>query len=142
IFQPAEEVGTGALKMIENGVITNMDYLYGVHLRPKQETQMNRASPVIIHGAAKSIHATIIGEDAHAARPHLTSNAIEVGAQIVNMLQNIHLDPNIPYSVKMTTFQAGGKNTNIIPGNAKFSLDLRTQNNDQMEELLSKIEGI
>ena len=37
IFQPAEEKGTGALKMIEKKVMEDVDFLYGVHLRPKQE---------------------------------------------------------------------------------------------------------
>src|SRR5699024_574976 len=51
IFQPAEETGNGALKMVEKGVIDNVDYLFGVHLRPKQEMAMGRATPVIVHGA-------------------------------------------------------------------------------------------
>lgn len=37
--------------------------------------------------------------------------------------------------VNMTNFHAGGKNTNIIPGNATFSLDLREQTNETMEQI-------
>jgi amidohydrolase len=40
IFQPAEEVGRGALKMIEKHVADDLDYLYGIHLRPIEETSM------------------------------------------------------------------------------------------------------
>ncbi|WP_100010201.1 M20 peptidase aminoacylase family protein [Lentibacillus sediminis] len=142
IFQPAEEKGAGALKMVEKEVVRDVDYLYGVHLRPGQETKMNHATPVIVHGATKMYQGEIKGDDAHGARPHLNHNAIEVGAEIVNLLNKIHLDPRVPHSVKMTKFHAGGKSSNIIPGNASFSLDLRAQQNDVMEELERKVNGI
>lgn len=142
IFQPAEEDGTGALKMVEKGVVDDVDYLYGIHLRPIQETAMGRATPVIVHGATRNIEAEIIGDDAHGARPHLNQNAVEIGAQIVTMIRNIHLDPRIPHSVKMTNFHAGGKSTNIIPGSGTFALDLRAQNNDLMDRLECKVKRI
>ncbi|MEC5423348.1 M20 peptidase aminoacylase family protein [Virgibacillus sp. C22-A2] len=139
IFQPAEEKGNGALKMVEKNVIDNVDYLFGVHLRPIEETKMGHATPIIVHGAAKMYEAVIKGDDAHGARPHLNHNSIEIGAHIVNMIGQIHLDPRVPHSVKMTQFQAGGKNTNIIPGSASFSLDLRAQNNELMDQLEKKV---
>jgi len=142
IFQPAEEEAAGALKMVEKGVVDNVDYLFGIHLRPEQETKMGHATPVIVHGAAWSYTAEIKGHDAHGARPHLNTNAIEVGTEIVNMLGKIHMNPRVPYSVKMTNFHAGGKSTNIIPGNASFSIDLRAQNNEVMEKLDQKVHAI
>ncbi len=140
IFQPAEEKGTGALKMIEKGVIDDVDYLFGVHLRPIQETTFGKASPALFHGANASYIGEIMGDDAHGARPHLNVNAIEVGMHIVSALSHIHLDPRIPYSVKMTRFIAGGDSSNIIPGHASFTLDLRAQTNEAMAELKEKVE--
>ncbi|MFZ3576971.1 M20 peptidase aminoacylase family protein [Virgibacillus sp. DJP39] len=142
IFQPAEEKSSGALKMIEKGVIDNVEYLYGIHLRPAQETQMGYATPVIVHGATRKYRATIKGHDAHGARPHLNHNAIEIGAQLVNMMNKIHLDPRVPHTVKMTSFHAGGKSINIIPGSATFSLDMRAQSNELIDLLEQKVKGI
>jgi len=142
IFQPAEEVGTGALTMVENGVVEDVDYLFGIHLRPGQETKMGQATPVIVHGATKMFRVEIKGEDAHGARPHLNENAIEICTQIVNMLNKIYLDPKVPHSVKMTQLQAGGKSANIIPGSATFALDLRAQTNEAIDELTKKVEKI
>jgi amidohydrolase len=139
IFQPAEEKGTGALKLVDKGVVDDVDYLYGVHLRPIQEMSSGKATPVIIHGAARFIEGRITGEDLHGARPHLGTNAIEVGASLVQMTNGIHLDPLAPYSVKMTSFQAGGKSLNIIPGQATFGLDLRAQTNAAMNMLVDKV---
>lgn len=142
IFQPAEEVGTGALTMVEQGAVEDVDYLYGVHLRPIEETRMGQATPVIVHGATRMYRVEIKGEDAHGARPHLNENAIEICTQIVTMINQIYLDPKTPYSAKMTQLQAGGKSANIIPGNATFSLDLRAQTNDAIDQLASKVEKI
>ncbi|WP_080876181.1 M20 peptidase aminoacylase family protein [Oceanobacillus timonensis] len=142
IYQPAEEEGGGALKMVEEGVVEDVDYLFGIHLRPKQEVAAGKAAPVIVHGATKTYEAVIKGEDAHGARPHLNDNAIEIGMQIVNMLGQMHMDPRVPHSAKMTKFQAGAKSSNIIPGNASFSLDLRAQSNEVMEVLVKKVDAI
>ncbi len=142
IFQPAEEVGAGALSFVEKGIVDDVDFLYGMHVRPKEELGFGHYAPAIQHGAAKFIDGEIRGEDAHGARPHLNVNAIEIGTALVSHINQIHLNPMIPYSVKMTTFHAGGKNTNIIPGKATFSIDVRAQTNEVMEDLTEKVYAI
>ncbi|MFD4820419.1 M20 peptidase aminoacylase family protein [Peribacillus butanolivorans] len=142
IFQPAEEMGDGALKMIEKQVIDDIDFLYGVHLRPIQELSMGTASPGIIHGAAETVSGRIISFDAHGARPDLGVNAIEVIAAIIEQLKGIRLNPLDSFSVKMTQVSAGGENKNVIPGFAQFHLDLRAQKNETMNELVRKVEHI
>ncbi|MBP2257784.1 M20 peptidase aminoacylase family protein [Virgibacillus alimentarius] len=142
IFQPAEEKGTGALTFADKGVIDDVDFLYGMHLRPVEELENGAFAPAIQHGAAKFIQATVQGEDAHGARPHLNANAIQIGMEFFQHLNHIQVNPRIPHSAKMTTFQAGGKSTNIIPGNATFSIDVRAQTNEVIEMLTTKIEQI
>lgn len=141
IFQPAEEIGEGAKKMIEKGIVDDIEFLYGVHVRPIQETENGRATPAILHGASNHISGTIIGEDAHGARPHLGTNAIEVAASLIHELAYIHIDPMIPHSVKMTKLHAGGESANIIPGQATFSLDLRAQTNEVMKILIEQVKS-
>lgn len=142
IFQPAEETGEGALAFVDAGVVDDVDYLYGMHLRPIQELPTGYFAPAIDHGAAMLMKGEIDGDDAHGARPHLNSNAIQVGADLVQQLNNIHLDPFIPYSVKLTSFHAGDKSFNIIPGSASFSLDVRAQSNDAIKLLKEEIEQV
>ncbi|RNB82001.1 amidohydrolase [Brevibacillus fluminis] len=142
IFQPAEESGSGALAMVKKQVVDDIDFLYGVHLRPVQEIPHGTAASAIMHGAGGTIFGQIKGGDAHGARPHLGVNAIEVAATIVEQLKGIHLDPLVPYSVKMTQLSAGSKSSNIIPGSAQFHLDLRAQTNEIIEALVAKVEHI
>ncbi|KQU22539.1 amidohydrolase [Bacillus sp. Leaf13] len=142
IFQPAEEVGEGALKIIEKQVLDDVDFLYGLHLRPIQEIKYGQASSGIIHGSADTVFGEIHGFDGHGARPHLTLNAIEVISSIVEQIKGIRLNPQLSYSVKMTQVSAGGENANIIPGSSKFSLDLRAQTNEAMDELIEKVDDV
>lgn len=142
LFQPAEEKGEGALSFIERGLIDDIDYLFGVHLRPFQELEDGTFSPALHHGASMMIAAEIYGVEAHAARPHLGKNAIEIGSSLVEALKSIHIDTMIPYSVKVTKFHAGGESGNIIPGKAFINLDVRAQTNDGMEELVKDIRRI
>ncbi|MBK5441686.1 MULTISPECIES: M20 peptidase aminoacylase family protein [Peribacillus] len=142
IFQPAEEVGEGALKIIEKQVLDDVDFLYGLHLRPIQEIKNGQATSGIIHGSADTVFGEIHGFDGHGARPHLTLNAIEVISAIVEQIKGIRLNPQLSYSVKMTQVSAGGENANIIPGSSKFSLDLRAQTNEAMDELIEKVDDV
>ncbi len=142
LFQPAEEKGQGALSFLEKGLIDDIDYLFGVHLRPTQELEDGTFSPALHHGASMMMSAEIYGVEAHAARPHLGKNAIEIGSSLVEALKSIHIDTMIPYSVKVTTFHAGGKSGNIIPGKAFINLDVRAQTNEGMKELVKDIHRI
>ncbi len=140
IFQPAEEKGTGALKMLEKGAVDDLAYLFGIHLRPQKELAKGLASAAIRHGAARFYRGRVEGQAAHAAWPHAGVNAIEAGFAFAQALQGVHLPPIVPHSVKVTRFQAGGESANVIPGSAEFALDLRAQTNEVMDELVAKVE--
>ncbi len=142
LFQPAEEKGTGAVKLVEKGVVDDIDYLYGVHLRPIQEMKGGLAGPAIYNGAAMFLYGEITGVAAHGARPHLGINAIEAASAIVTGIGQVHTDPTVPATVKMTMLQAGGESYNIIPDKARFALDLRAQTNQAMDDLLARVRQV
>ncbi|MGG1660583.1 M20 peptidase aminoacylase family protein [Brevibacillus sp. NRS-1366] len=142
LFQPAEEKGTGALKLVEKGVVDDVDYLYGVHLRPIQEMVQGTAGPAIYNGAAMFLYGEITGVSAHGARPHLGINAIEVAGAIISGIGQVHIDPMVPATAKMTMLQAGGESYNIIPDKARFAIDLRAQTNQAMDELEMRIRQV
>lgn len=142
IFQPAEEKGQGALHLIERGVLDDVAFLFGVHLRPIQELPGGKAAPAIQNGAANFLHGRIEGVNAHGARPHLGINVIEAAADLIKLLQGIHWDPLQPASIKMTRLTAGNEMGNIIPDHAVFTLDVRAQTNQHMSELVRRVENI
>ena len=140
IFQPAEEQGNGSLAMIERGAVDDVTHLYGVHLRPIEELPFGKVTPAIHHGSGIFLKGKITGSDAHGARPHQGNNAIDVIAAIHQFIKTIYFSPFESYSVKLTNIQAGGDSLNIIPGNATFALDVRSQSNNLMAELREQID--
>lgn len=140
VLQPGEEVLEGARAIIESGHISDIDELYGCHIRPIQEATLGQASPALWHAASQVIKVTIKGKEAHGARPHLGVNAIDAGLSVISAVNAIHLNPAINFSVKCTNFHAGSGTSNIIPASADLIFDLRAEYNEDMEELIKKVE--
>ena len=59
IFQPAEELGNGSVEVIKEGIIDDLDYLYGVHVRPYKEITYPNCAPSIDHGASTFMKYTV-----------------------------------------------------------------------------------
>ena len=149
IFQPAEETGEGAKAVTHLGIVDDVDYLFGVHLRPIEELSLGSAAAAINHGATFHVSGKIIGEDAHGARPHLGTSSIDVMHLMHQLLQQIKLSPMKPHSIKITRFETGNENLNIIPGTALFGIDARAQTNEdlhtikeQLQQVFIKLESI
>lgn len=139
IFQPAEESGKGAMALLEQGLIDDIDYLVGIHVRPKLEIRYGEATPAIYHGATTLLKGKITGVQAHGSRPNMGINTVDSLGAIIAAVNAIKVDPSIPSSVKVTQVKAGGQNINVIPDEAEFGIDLRAQTNEAMEELIPKI---
>ena len=71
LFQPAEEKLFGALKVIESGVLNDVEEMVGMHLRPKQDCRLGKAIPAMYHNASCIMHFSIKGKTAHGSKPHL-----------------------------------------------------------------------
>ena len=138
IFQPAEEKGEGALQMMKDGALEDVDYLFGVHLRPWMEVPMGQVAAAIVHSSCATIYGAIKGKQAHASRPQDGINPIETASYVIQALQNIRLKSPDSFSIKMTGLHAGGDSSNVIPETANFILDLRATTNEAMEELQSR----
>ncbi|OCG62408.1 amidohydrolase [Gilliamella sp. GillExp13] len=138
IFQPAEELGTGALAMIEGGAIDDVDMIIGLHLRPKDECPKGFAAAAMYYSASTTVEVNIHGIPAHGARPHLGVNALDAATLAIQAVNTIHLAPNLNYSVKATRCICDAGVTNAIPSEAYVCWDLRAPTNPAMDELKAK----
>ena len=138
IFQPAEELGQGALKMLEGGAVNDIDILIGMHIRPKQECPAGSIICSMLYSATCIFKVKLQGVPSHGARPHLGINPIDAAVAAIVAVNSIHMDPRIPFSVKCTQLHADGGAFNAIPGFAELSFDLRSQNNGTMKEMKEK----
>ena len=139
LFQPAEELGTGALAMIKGGAIDDVDMILGMHIRPAEECSKGQAIPAMYYSASGTVEAVIKGVPAHGARPHLGINAIDAASGAIQAVNAIHLNPNLSYSAKATRFQCDSGVTNAIPAEACVCWDIRAQFNSTMDELRPRV---
>ncbi|SDD05196.1 amidohydrolase [Paenibacillus sp. UNCCL117] len=137
LFQPAEEVGSGALKLIEAGCLEQVDYLLGIHLRPVKELAYGQVSSAIYHGACAVLKGSVAGRQAHAARPDDGVNAIEAMAGLIQAVRAISIDfADARASCKVTKLHVPNESSNIIPDYASFAIDVRAQTNETMDALI------
>ncbi|MGH2461209.1 MAG: M20 metallopeptidase family protein, partial [Chloroflexota bacterium] len=91
MFQPAEEGGAGALRMIEDGVLDapTVDAAFGLHVDTERYVGQVALRPGLAMASSDRFTITVHGKGGHAASPHRTVDPIVVGAQIVTALQTI-----------------------------------------------------
>src|SRR5882724_5023406 len=125
IFQPAEEGGNGAEKMIQDGLIERfkIDQVYGMHNRPGLPLGQFaiRSGPSM--ASTDRIDIEIEGKGGHAARPHFAIDSLLIGTQLVGQLQSIvsrNIDPLESAVVSICEFHAGNAH-NVIPQKVTLS---------------------
>lgn len=133
LFQPAEEKLFGALKVIETGLLDDVEEMVGMHLRPKQDCRLGYAIPAMYHNASRIMQFSIKGKTAHGSKPHLGVNVADAASLAVQAVNMIWVDPAIPGSVKVTSIKLPGETYNNIPGEAFIALDLRSESNEEIE---------
>lgn len=129
VFQPAEEGGGGALRMMADGLFERYpcDAVFAMHNMPG----IAQGHLVFRDGAAmaSSDYATITveGIGGHGAMPHRSADPIVAAASLVMALQTIvsrNVDPLHAAVVTVGALHAGQAN-NVIPASARLELSVR-----------------
>ncbi|WP_229814651.1 amidohydrolase, partial [Shewanella hanedai] len=91
VFQPAEEQGTGAKAMIDDGLFTRwkIDSIYAMHNMPGIEIGSFLISPSSIMASENHFKIEVLASGGHAAMPHLGSDPVLAACNIVSTLQSI-----------------------------------------------------
>ena len=142
LFQPAEEIGKGALALVEAGALDDVDYVLGFHVMPKDMAKAGQIIPQINWTACTLMEGVIKGLAAHGSQPHLGVNAIDVGAAIVGAINALPTNPLLGGSVKTTRFLGGAGSLNAICDKVEIGFDLRSTSNPEMLELRQKVKAI
>lgn len=143
IFQPAEEGGAGAARMIEDGLLDRFpfDSVFGAHNDPNLPVGRVSASSGTVNAASDTLHIRLTGKGGHAARPHQCIDPILAGAQVVTGLQSMvarRVAPLDSAVVSICTFNAGSA-TNVIPQIATLTGTVRTLTPDVQDQLARDI---
>jgi hippurate hydrolase len=130
IFQPAEEGGAGARRMIEDGLFEQfpMDAVYGMHNWPgmAEGTFGVVAGPMM--ASSNEFKVTVRGKGSHAAQPHKGVDPVMLAVQIAQGWQTIISREKSPLDtavLSITQIHAGSA-TNVIPDEAVMIGTVRT----------------
>jgi len=141
VFQQAEEK-VGAVEMLETGKLDDIDELIGIHLRPVQEAVLGEITPALCHSATYEVEMVIEGKGAHAARPQLGINAIDIAVSIITAVNAIKEDSRIPYSVKATQLNSIGNVKNTLPDKVVLNFDIRARKNSVGDSIVEKVKSM
>lgn len=142
LFQPAEEIGKGALAMLEDGALDDVDYVIGYHVMPNSLARKGQIIAQINWTACTLMEGEIIGVAAHGSQPHLGVNAIDVGVAVVGAVNALHADPLLAGNVKTTRFLGGAGSLNAICDKVNIGFDLRSTSNEEMLKLRQRVHDI
>lgn len=139
VFQPGEEGGAGAKKMIDDGLFERFptEAVFGMHNWPGLPAGQFglRVGPIMASGVRFRIAVT--GKGAHAAQPDLGLDPIPLACSIVAQCQTIaarHKDPVEPAVISVCMMRAGDTD-NVIPDTAELRGTIRTLSSAVMTEL-------
>lgn len=144
IFQPAEEIGTGARTLIEAGALEGVAAIFGGHLDIHFPAGTIFVTPGPVAASTDLLRIRIAGRGGHAARPHETVDAVVVASHVVLALQHVvsrGIDPAEAAVVTVGRLQAG-EVANAIAGAALLEGTIRAFKADVRERLLAEAERI
>jgi hippurate hydrolase len=147
IGQPAEEQGSGARKMLADGLFTRFprpDYALALHCDSRTPYGHIAYSEGLIMANVDTIDITVKGKGGHGSAPHTTIDPIVIAARIVLDLQTIVSREINPLESAVVTVGSihGGTVHNIIPAECKLQLTVRTFKDDVRDHVLKAITRI
>lgn len=120
IFQPAEEAPGGARKVMETGVLEEVQAIFGLHTSPLYDVGTLGIRAGAVTASVDKFTVTFCGKGTHAAHPERGTDPIVMAASFVTAAQSIvsrNIDPAHPSLVSITHIESG--NTwNVIPESA------------------------
>ncbi|MCD6435109.1 MAG: amidohydrolase [Clostridiales bacterium] len=144
VFQPGEEIAKGALAMIDDGIMDNVDGIFGIHVWNDLEVGKVSVEEGPRMASAGIFKIYVTGKGGHGSMPHQGVDATVVGASIVMNLQSVvsrEINPLDPAVLSIGIFNSGTR-FNIMAGEAYLEGTTRcfTMNvNDAFEGQIKRI---
>jgi amidohydrolase len=144
LFQPAEEGGHGAKRMVEGGCLDGVDAVFGFHNWPGLPDGHYACPDGPVMAANGEWSAIIRGRGGHAASPHDCVDPVLAGAHATVMVQQLVSRQTAPQEaavVSVTCFHAGTAD-NVIPDSAELVGTVRAATTERRELLVDGLRRI
>jgi hippurate hydrolase len=146
LFQPAEEIGTGADEMVKGGLarrIPKPDVALAQHVLAYPAGMVGtHAGPFL--STAASMRVTVHGRGAHGSMPQLSIDPVVLASMIVVRLQAIVAREVAPDDFAVVTVGrvAAGTKSNIIADHAVIELNIRAYDDAMRTSLIDAIKRV
>ncbi|GAB6189702.1 M20 family metallopeptidase [Marinitoga arctica] len=140
LYQPAEEGGGGAKKVIDSGVFDSFNIIkaYALHVTDEYEKGVIATSKGVLFASAVEIDIEFFGKNSHIAFPQDGKNALNALRIFLDSVEKIPEDP-----VKTLIFGIGkvssGEVRNVIPAYSKIEGSIRSLSLDHTKEYINKL---
>jgi amidohydrolase len=146
VFQPAEECGGGAERMIEAGALDRpkVDAIFGLHAWPQDALGQIAVADGPIMAGTRAFDITFGGEGGHAAYPHLGTDVIAAAAQFVTNLQFLRtrrIDPVEPAVISVGSI-VGGHIHNVLPATCALRGTIRALQQETLDQTWDRLCGL
>jgi hippurate hydrolase len=120
VFQPAEEMATGAVAMLDAGILAKygVQSAYALHTYPGLGTGKIGVNAGTVLASVNSFTIRLTGVSGHAGFPHLCTDPIAASAAVVNALQTIAsqgVDPLDSVVLAVTGCRSSSHAYNVVP---------------------------
>lgn len=144
VFQPAEEGGHGALKMIEDGALEGVEEIYGWHNWPAIPFGQALCPDGAVMAGNGTFHITVQGEGGHASQPEACRDPILAASAITLALQQVvsrRLSPKQRAVLSVTSIDGKSGDT-VIPDKVVMGGSLRVTEMETRDLIFRLIEEI
>ncbi|PSS17520.1 IAA-amino acid hydrolase ILR1-like [Actinidia chinensis var. chinensis] len=144
LFQPAEEGGNGAKRMIGDGALENVDAIFAAHVSHEHPTGTIGSRPGPLLAGCGFFRGVISGKQGDAENPHRSIDPVLAASAAVISLQGIvsrEANPLDSQVVSVTSFN-GGDNLDVIPNTVVLGGTFRAFSNTSFYLLLKRIEEV
>ena len=146
IFQPAEEIGAGARKMISDGLFERfpVDAVFGLHNWPGVPLgQFGFVADAAMASVDQAV-IRIVGKGGHGAEPHQAVDPVLASAAFITALQSVvsrNVDPQDMAVVTVGSIH-GGSASNVIPESVELKLTMRAFSETVRQQLQARIPAL
>lgn len=144
LFQPAEEAGNGAKRMIGDGALEDVDAIFAIHVSHEHPTGTIGSRPGPLLAGCGFFRAVIRGKQGGEGNLHRSVDPVLAASAAVISLQGIvsrEANPLDSQVVSVTSFN-GGENLDGIPETVILGGTFRAFSNASISQLLKRIEQV
>lgn len=146
LFQPAEEGGHGAKRMIEDGALEGVDAIFGWHNWPAIPFGRAICPDGVVMAANGTFQIKLFGSGGHASQPECCRDPVLAASAVTMALQQVvsrRLPPQQAVVVSVTSIMAPSADT-VIPSEAVLGGSIRLSDSrlrDTVNELIGTTAG-